>query len=374
LESGKVVKAKKFLEAVNEITPLELAQSWDNVGHLIGDLEKPVAKVLLCIDLTREVFQEALDGSYDTIICYHPVIWEPLKSITAQSQRGFVYDLVRSGINVFSVHTACDAAAGGVNDMLAEAVGIEDPRPLSDFVSRHEDGLLLLTVQVPVNQANELSEAIFNAGAGAIGSYSECSFSHEGTGRFKPLPGSNPVIGDVWALEQVREIQIETVVRADKAEAVLDALLHAHPYETPAYSFVNMETFERKYGIGRFGELLKPRKASEIIEEIKQLTGAGVIGVVGDAGRLVKSAAVCAGSCGSIAMKAAKAGCDMYITGEMKHHEALAAKEAGLLCVCLSHSVSERFMLRRYAELLGGSAGEVEYKLSEKDCDPFVWG
>ncbi|MGE4286129.1 MAG: Nif3-like dinuclear metal center hexameric protein [Phycisphaerae bacterium] len=369
-----MIKAKKFFEAINEITPLELAQSWDNVGHLIGDLEKPVAKVLLCIDLTREVFREAQEGSFDTIICYHPVIWEPLKSITAQSRRGFVYELAHAGINVFSVHTACDAAVGGVNDMLAYAVGIENPKPLGDFVSRHEDSLLLLTVQVPVNQANELSEAIFNAGAGAIGNYSDCSFSHEGTGRFKPLPGSNPVIGDVWALELVREIQIETVVRADKAEAVLDALLHVHPYETPAYSFVNMESVENKYGIGRFGALAAPRNASEIIEDIKELTGAETIGLVGDAGRFVKTAAVCAGSCGSIAMKAVKAGCDMYITGEMKHHEALAAKEAGLLCVCLSHSVSERFMLGRYAELLRGSAGEVEYKLSEKDCDPFVWG
>lgn len=366
------MKVKDIASKIEKIAPLKLAQSWDNVGLLVGSIEQDVKKILLTIDVTKAVLSEAKKTKTDLIISYHPVIWDNLKKITSDSPSDIVYQLVRSGIAVFSIHTALDAAAGGVNDGLADIIGIQNAKPIGDFVDDPADNNYKLAVFVPVKSAAKVAAAVFAAGAGAIGNYSNCGFSGAGEGTFLPLEGSRPAIGKKGRTEKVEEVRFETIVPAEKLAAVTATMKKAHPYETPAFDIVKLESCCR-LGLGRIGELAEPIQLSRLIKRIKRYTGAKAIGIVGSEKRLVKTAAVCAGSCGAIINSVIAAGCDLYLTGELKHHQALAAQEAGVTCLCLSHTVSERFILKKLAILLQKETKTTTIRLSLKDKDPFRW-
>ena len=381
------MKVKDIAAAIEKIAPLKLAQDWDNVGLLIGNPQRNVKNILLTIDITKEVLAEAKELKTDLIISYHPVIWAGLKKITADGPTGAIYDLIRSQIAVLSIHTALDAAPGGVNDGLAEIIGIVDGQPIGDYVDSPAGDNYKLVVFIPVESAVRVSNAVFAAGAGTMGNYSNCGFKSEGTGSFKPLKSAKPAIGKKGKLQKVSEIRFETIVPAEKLDKVIAAMRKAHPYEMPAFDIIKLYNEQSKFGLGRIGKLEKPLRINQIIERIKKYTGAKAIGIVGDEKRLVKQAAVCAGSCGKIINSVIAARCDLYLTGELKHHQALAAQQAGLTCICLSHTVSERFILKKLAKQLQkqikqtplGSqrkktlTGQITIKISKKDADPFRW-
>jgi dinuclear metal center YbgI/SA1388 family protein len=367
------MKVKEIVERINKIAPLELAQDWDNVGLLIGDPEKNVKNILLTIDITKEVLSEAIKQKAELIISYHPVIWDGLKKITTDSRADIVYKIIRSGIAVFSIHTALDVIPGGVNDGLADILGIRDTKPLGDYVENPAGDNYKLVVFVPAASLAKVSNAVFAAGAGAIGNYSNCSFGAEGTGTFLPLEGAHPAIGRKGKYEKVAEIRFETIVPAKMLEPVIEAMIKAHPYETPAFDIFRLYNEQGKFGLGRIGQLTQPLKMPQIIEKIKKVTGAKAVGLVGDGNKLVKTAAVCAGTCGQIINLVIAAKADLYLTGELKHHQALAAQEAGLTCICLSHTVSERFILKKLAKQLQKPLEGTIIKISKKDKDPFTW-
>lgn len=367
------MKIKDIVERIKKIIPLELAQDGDNVGLLIGEPQKDVKNILLTIDVTSNVVAEAKKLKTDLIVSYHPVIWDGLKKITTDGPTGVVYDLIRSGIAVFSIHTALDTAIGGVNDGLAEIIGLRDGKPIGDYVDYPTRSNYKLVVFVPVDALAKVSNAVFAAGAGWIGNYSNCSFGTEGTGTFLPLEDAKPTIGAKGKLEKVPEIRFETVVPAEKLDEVIAAMKKAHPYETPAFDVFKLYNDQQKFGLGRIGKLAWPLQVAQIIERIKKHTGAKAIGLVGNEKRLIKTAAVCAGSCGKIINLVIAAKADLYLTGELKHHHALAAKEAGLTCICLSHTVSERFILKKFAAKLQKQLKSLTIKISRKDADPFVW-
>jgi dinuclear metal center YbgI/SA1388 family protein len=367
------MKTKYIAAGIDEIIPLKLAQDWDNVGLLIGDSQKDVKNILLTIDITRDVVAEAKKLKTDLIVSYHPVIWDALKKITAGGSTGVVYDLIRSDIAVFSVHTALDSMVGGVNDELAEIVGIIDGEPIGDYVANPAGDNYKLIVFVPRKLVVKVSNAIFAAGAGAIGNYSHCGFGTEGTGTFLPHKGAKPAIGKKGKLEKVEEIRFETIVPAARLNDVVAAMKKAHPYEMPAFDVFKLHDTNVPFGLGRIGELARPDRIQQIIKRIKKVTGAKAVGLVGDQNRLVRRAAVCAGTCGTIINSVIAAKADLYLTGELKHHQALAAQEAGLTCICLSHTVSERFILKKFAKQLQNQIKTTTINISKKDADPFKW-
>lgn len=367
------MKIKDIALAIERIAPLALAQDWDNVGLLVGKAESNVKGILLSIDVTKEVLTEAKKSNIDLIISYHPVIWDGLKKVTVDGLGGAVYELIRAGIAVFSVHTALDAAVGGVNDALAEIVGVRDGRPIGDYVDNPAGDNYKLIVFIPVGSVEKVTEAVFAAGAGTIGNYSHCGFRSAGEGSFLPSAGARPAIGRRGKLEKVREIRFEAVVPAAKITDAVAAMRKAHPYETPAFDVIKLYDVETKFGLGRIGKLAKPEPLTKVIQRIKKHTGAKAIGIVGPEKRMVKTAAVCAGSCGKIINSVIAAKADLYVTGELKHHQALAAQEAGLTCICLSHTVSERFILKKFAQRLQKQIKGVTIRISKKDADPFTW-
>ncbi len=367
------MKVGQITSIIEDMFPPALAQDWDNTGLLLGEANRNVARILLTIDITKAVLAEAKRLKADLIVSYHPVIWDGLKQIIATGPGNLVYDLVHCGISVYSIHTALDAAKGGVNDGLAEIIGICNGQPIGDFVARPGGKRFKLVVFVPLKAVDKVSQAIFAAGAGAIGNYSHCSFQGQGKGTFLPLAGSRPAIGKKGKLEEVAEVRLEAVVPAAKITEVISAMRGAHPYETPAFDIIKLYDVESKFGLGRMGKVVPPRRLAEIIKAIKKCTGAKAVGIVGKQERVVRTAAVCAGSCGKIINAVIAAGCDLYVTGEMKHHYALAAQEAGLTCLCLSHTVSERFILKKLSKQLQKKLKNVKVTVSRKDADPFIW-
>jgi dinuclear metal center YbgI/SA1388 family protein len=370
---AKKMKIKDIAAAIEKIAALKLAQDWDNVGLLIGDAQRNVKNILLTIDVTDDVVTEAKRLKTDLIISYHPVIWDGLKQITPDGPAGAVYNLIKAEIAVFSIHTALDVAIGGVNDGLAEIVGICDAEPIGDYVDSSVGDNYKLVVFVPIESAAKISNAVFAAGAGAIGNYRNCSFGAEGTGTFLPLKGAKPAVGKKGKPVKVPEIRFETIVPAEKLADCIAAMKKAHPYDTPAFDVFRLYDTQSKFGLGRIGKLAQPVRIKQIIGRIKKYTGAKAVGIVGDEKRLVKTAAVCAGSCGKIINIVIAAKTDCYVTGELKHHQALAAQEAGLTCICLSHTVSERFILKKFSKQLQKQIKQVTIKISKKDADPFKW-
>lgn len=367
------MKVKDITQEIEKIVPLGLAQDWDNVGLLLGSADKNVKRILLTIDITGDVLDEAKRLRADLIVSYHPIIWDGLKKITAEGPTDTIYELIRVRLAVFTIHTALDAAQGGVNDGLADIIGIKNAKPIGDYVGNPAGDSYKLVVFVPVDSANKVADAIFAAGAGHIGNYSHCGFATQGQGTFLPLEGARPAIGKRGTFEKVPELRFETIVPADNLAKVITAMLNAHPYEVPAYDIFKLAEETNKFGLGRIGALAKPLPLNTIITRIKKHTGARAVGVVGREKRLVKTAAVCAGSCGKIINLIIAQKADLYVTGELKHHQALAAQEAGLTVLCLSHTVSERFILKKLAGQLQKRLPAVTITVSRKDFDPFKW-
>jgi len=367
------MKIKTIAQTVEQIAPLGLAQDWDNVGLLVGDPNKTIKNILITIDTTKAVVEEAKKMKADLILAYHPIIWDGLKRVTTDGETAYIYDLVKSGISVFCIHTALDVAVGGVNDLLADILGMENTQPIGDYVADPAGPQYKVITFVPVNDVNKVADALYAAGAGAIGNYSHCGFQSDGTGTFKPLKGSNPTIGKHGKVESVNEIKLETVVPSAKVAAVIAALRQSHPYETPAFDVFRHHDVETKIGLGRIGTLKQPLSMQKAVANIKAATGCNAVGIVGPAKRTIKKAAVCAGSCGKILNSVIAQGADLYLTGELKHHQALAAQEAGMTCICLSHTVSERFALKNLAKRLKKQLKNVTIRISKKDKDPFTW-
>ena len=367
------MKLKDVTKKLEAHVPLALAQDWDNVGLLLGDLEQDVDQILLTIDVTPEVAAEAKALGANFILCYHPLIFDGLKRVTAHGASRVVYDLVRNNIAAYSIHTAYDVLRGGVNDGLADILGIESPSPIGDYVADPNGPQYKIVTFVPREQVDQVADALYQAGAGQIGNYSHCGFQSEGTGTFLPLEGANPAVGKPGQRETVDEIKLESVVRADCVDAVIAALRQSHPYETPAFDVFRHHDLEQAMGLGRMGSLAKPMELDALLDKLKQGTGVQSVGLIGPQPRTVRKAAVCAGSCGKIINQVMAAGCDLYVTGELRHHTALAAQAAGLTVVCLSHSISERFILKQLATELTEQLPGVILTLSQQDKDPFTW-
>lgn len=366
------MKVRQIVSIIEDLYPRSLAQPWDNIGLLVGDPEADVAKVLVAVDVTKGVLEEARRAKAGMIISYHPVIWDGLKQVTADGPTALQYDLIRSGTAVYSIHTCLDSVIGGVNDALADALGLLDTRPLGDLVEDPQGPHYKVVTFVPVEHVDRVADAMYNAGAGRIGLYSHCGFQTKGIGTFLPLEGARPAIGRIGTLQKVEEVRLESVVRAQDVAAVIAAMRKAHPYQTPAFDVLRHHDIEGRLGLGRVGRLARPTGLRVLLSRIKRATGARIAGLVGDQDRLVTKAAVCAGSCGKLFANAIAQGCQLYLTGELKHHQALACQQAGMTAVCLGHSVSERFALKGLVARLS-SAIAVQFIISKKDIEPFVW-
>jgi dinuclear metal center YbgI/SA1388 family protein len=358
-------------KALERIAPPAYAEPWDNVGLLVGDATRPCRRVLLCIDLTADVLAEATAAKAQLVMAYHPVIFKPLPRLTPQAAP-IVYAAVRAGIAVYSVHTAFDAAIGGANDALADALGMaEERRPLQ---GRCAEGAYKVVVYAPAAELPGIQAAAFGEGAGVFGptsEYTECGFHTEGVGTFFGSDAACPAVGRKGRREAVEEVRWETICPRSKLAAALGAITKAHSYEEPAIDVFAMTDAPVGVGLGRVGELVKPVGLQTMLARVRKACGVDRLLVAGPKRRKVTTLAVSCGSAGSMYRDAVAAGADLYVTGELRHHDALAAAAAGMTVACVGHSNSERLTLKVLARRLERALPNVKVVRSRADKDPF---
>jgi dinuclear metal center YbgI/SA1388 family protein len=352
--------------ALEVIAPARFAEPWDNVGLLVGDKAASCSRVLLAIDCTEAVVAEAIAERCEAIVAYHPPLFAPKKRFVA-GDLGFA--LARAGIAVYSPHTALDVAAGGTNDVLADAVAMIEREPLRR-IDPGETCVKLVTF-VPEEHVDSLGRALFAAGAGRIGDYTSCSFRAPGTGTFFGEEGAHPAVGTVGRLEEVRELRLETVVPIAAVDAVVRALRKAHPYEEPAFDLVRLAAPKGIDGIGRVGPV-PSAPTRMVVDRAKRALGLAHVLVAGPLERDVHRVAVAAGSGRDLLGDAIAAGVELFLTGELTHHDALSAVAAGVTVVCTLHSASERGVLAALGRRLGEQLPGVSFLQSRADREPFV--
>ncbi|HEY1685309.1 MAG TPA: Nif3-like dinuclear metal center hexameric protein [Tepidisphaeraceae bacterium] len=354
-----------IVTVLEEIASASLAESWDNVGLLAGDSAQAVQRCLLTIDYTPAVAAEAREKKCEMVISYHPPIFEGLKKITGSS---LIFQAIRDGVAIYSPHTALDVAEGGTNDLLAEILGLQNVRSLRLVETKaHEFKLVTF---VPAENLEEMARALFDAGAGWIGKYSQCSFRSQGEGTFFAGEGSDPAVGKKGKLTRTPEVRFETILPRQQLPAVLAALYKAHPYEEPALDLIQLATPPAKVGQGRIGTLANISRA-ELFERVKKGLSLSHILIAGPKDGNVKKGACLAGAGrrhlgDAIAQKA-----EVYLTGELPHHDALAAAKAGVTVIATLHSNSERAILPRLAQRMQEKLRDVQFLISQRDHDPF---
>lgn len=348
------------------------AEPDDKIGLQLGTLNKPVQTVLTALDVTEEVVDEAIAAGADLIIAHHAIIFRPLKTLRTDTPAGRIYEkCIKHDIAVYIAHTNLDVAPGGINDMMADALGLENRTFLEEVV---EDPLCKLVVYVPESHREAVSNALFAAGAGHIGKYSHCSFRTEGTGTFLPGEGTNPYIGSAGKLEHTPEIRVETVIPESLLKKAVAAMIKAHPYEEAAYDIYPLRLPGTKHGLGRVGSLPEPVTLAELCERVKRAFDVPVVRAVGDPGRLINKAAVLGGSGSKFVRSALFAGADVLITGDIDYHTAQDALADGIALIDPGHNI-EKIMKQgvadRLAKDLAAQKLDVRVIASRVNTEPF---
>lgn len=355
-----------LIEAMERIAPLSLAESWDNVGLITGSATAPLdGGVLVTIDLTRDVLDEAIKRGASAIVAYHPPIWEPLRRLTdLEPHQALILRAVESKIAIYSPHTALDGTSGGMNDWLAESVtgggATGDCRALEPHVSQPSSQQLKIVTFVPDEHADRIREAMASSGAGIIGSYRVCSFGLMGTGTFFGDESTNPVVGASGTLERVAELRLEMVCSRAALALVVETLRHFHPYEEPPIDVYELSPLPRRsVGAGRRVVLDQPATLEEIAERVKSHLGVQAVKLARAPGMAdsVTHVAVCPGAGASLVDRAVAHECQLYLTGEMRYHEVTAAIGRGLSIMLAGHTNTERGYLQRLRDRLAEALG-----------------
>lgn len=363
-----VVTVEDIMQTIEAVAPMHLAESWDNIGLQVGAPTDTVKKVLIALTPSRAVVEEALAVDADLLLTHHPFIFKGPRSLRSDEPLGYLATMMlRHGLAHYCAHTNLDVARGGVNDVLARAIGLEH----TDILRKtSEDACYKLITFVPEDALETVREALFEAGAGSQGAYDRCAWQVSGEGSFRPLNGADPHVGRIGADEQVTEVRLEVLVNAKVLGQVIQALLNAHPYEEVAYDVFRQAHGGQAEGIGRVGVLAEPMSEEAFIRQV--MTGLGLSAVRSShlQGRTISKVGLCGGAAVEYLDDASAKGCDAYITGDAKFHDMQHADDCGVLLVDAGHYGTERpalEMLQRLLALRYGDALEVVVSNKEED-------
>ncbi|MGE5391958.1 MAG: Nif3-like dinuclear metal center hexameric protein [Deltaproteobacteria bacterium] len=344
------VRVKDVMEIMEKNFPVSLAEKWDNVGLQVGDPEQIVDRVMLALDLDAPIMEQALEQKADMIITHHPLIFKALKNLDyTDPVPNMIKSLIRAGITVYSAHTNLDSAPNGLNQYLAETLGLTDIKPLFNAITEE---LYKIVVFVPVTHLETVREAMTAAGAGHVGRYSDCTFSAKGTGTFRPGENTNPWQGKTGELEMAEEYRLETVAFRGIMPGILDAMLRVHPYEEVAFDLYRLENQGRIYCPGRRGRLPAAIRLGDYASRVKDILSLDNIRVVGDLQQTVENIAVISGSGASFLDTCIKQGVDLLVTGDLKYHDAKDAEAAGLALIDAGHQGTEQIVVTLLRDLL----------------------
>jgi dinuclear metal center YbgI/SA1388 family protein len=366
-----MVTVGQIADFLREFASLDLAADWDNVGLLLGDPAAEVRAVMTCLTVTPASAAEAIESGVQLIVTHHPILFRPVQRIsTATAEGRMVLALARAGVAVYCPHTAFDNTRDGINDILAKGLGLTDIGPLqkADGPSQYK-----LVVFVPDADLGRVSDALFAAGAGHIGQYSECSFRLAGTGTFFGSEAANPTVGQKGRREEVSEWRLEVICPAARVDGIVAAMRRAHAYEEPAYDIYPLRPAASPLGVGRLGRLPRPVSLQDFSATVKSSLKAGPVQVVGDLSRPLQKVAIVCGAGGSLLPDAVRASADVLLTGEMRFHDCLAAEADGIALVLPGHYTTERCGVEALAQRLQMQWPALKVWASQRECDPLHW-
>nr|WP_298794732.1 Nif3-like dinuclear metal center hexameric protein [uncultured Allomuricauda sp.] len=360
---------KDITKILEELAPLEHAEDFDNVGLLVGNAKTEVTGVLVTLDTLEEVVDEAIEKSCNLIVSFHPIIFKGLKKLTGASYvERTVMKAIANNIAIYSMHTALDNSNAGVNAKICEVLEIQNPKiliPKTNTIKK-------LVTYAPINTADNVKSALFQAGAGAMGKYSNCSFSSEGMGSFKPEAGTNPTLGEVGQVHQEKEVQINMVFSFEKEQSILKALFENHPYEEVAYEILTLENTNQDIGMGMVGTLETQMSEEAFLKMVKKRMNASVVRHSKFLDKMVNTVAVLGGS-GAFAIGAAKkAKADVFITSDIKYHEFYQA-EGQLVIADIGHFETEQFTKELLVDYLIKKIPNFAVALSESITNPIKY-
>jgi dinuclear metal center YbgI/SA1388 family protein len=341
--------------------PSAWAMSGDKTGLEVGHPGKQVKSLLVALEVTPAIVAEAAQRGAQLLLTHHPLLYQPLKDVREDRPGGrLLTDLVRAGLAMVSCHTNLDIAPGGLNDYLAqelELTGVEVLTPTT------RDPWYKLVVFVPAGFDAPVRQALGDAGLGVIGNYSHCSFASPGQGSYTPLPGAHPFQGEVGKLSLAEEIRLEVLAPESLLPAALSALKATHPYEEVAYDLYPVRHPGTPLGLGRIGSWPAPRPFSQVISTVKTIFGVETVQVWGQPPKLVQRLALCSGSGGDLLFDALSRGAQLYLTGEVRHHQVPPGLPEGFAVAAVGHFASEVVFMKPWAGQLQEMFEEADLRL-----------
>jgi len=363
------MKIKDITTCIEEIAPLNYAESFDNVGLLIGDYNTQVTGVLVTLDTLENIVDEAIEKKCNLIVSFHPIIFSGLKKLNGNNYvERVVLKAIKNDIAIYAMHTALDNSFQGVNAKICEILGLQNKKILIP----QKNTIKKLTTYVPNNNAEEVRLALFNAGAGNIGNYDNCSYNTEGYGTYRGNENSNPTIGKKGILHKEEETFISVIFEKHNEKNILSALFSSHPYEEVAYDIVPLDNFNQEIGMGMIGELKTEKNELDFLNFLKKTMNAKGIKHSKLVGKPIKKVAVLGGS-GSFAINnAIAANADIYVTSDIKYHEFYKA-ENKLIIADIGHYESEQFTKNLLVDILTKKFPNFAIILSNKNTNPIYY-
>lgn len=360
---------KEVTGILEELAPLAYAEDFDNTGLLTGDPDQEVTGILVTLDTLENVVEEAIAKECNLIVSFHPIIFTGLKRVTGATYvERVLLKAIRNGIAIYSMHTALDNTIRGVNARICEVLGLTRTRiliPKAGTIGK-------LTTYVPRQASRNLLDALFEAGAGSIGNYSNCSFTSEGLGSFKPGSGSNPVKGKKGEVHFEEETQIQVTFPSSREASIVEALFRNHPYEEVAYETYTLRNTNQHIGLGMTGMLPDPMEETEFLGMVKERMHSQVVRHSALLGKKIQKVAVLGGS-GAFAIRAAKAaGADIFITADLKYHDFFKA-EGKIVLADIGHYESEQFTKNLLVDHLTKKMTNFAISLSESITNPIKY-
>jgi dinuclear metal center YbgI/SA1388 family protein len=343
----KIQDITSFLETV---APPYLQESYDNAGLLTGNAAWECTGIIVSLDTTEEVVLEAIEKKCNLIVAHHPIIFSGLKKITGKNYvERTIITAIKNDIAIYAIHTNLDNVIDGVNGKIADMLGLVN----CQILQPKNNLLKKLITFVPIKETENVRNAIFSAGGGNIGNYSECSFNAEGEGTFKAGKGTDPFVGKIGERHTEKEIKIEVIFPTWIENDLINAMLKAHPYEEVAYDIIPLNNTYQQTGSGLVGELPESIDEADFLTNLKKIFGLSVIRHTNLLGKKVKKIALCGGAGSFLISAAIASGANIYITSDVKYHEFFDAN-GKLVIADIGHYESEQFTIDLLFDILRG--------------------
>lgn len=341
------MKVREVISKIETHIPLQQAEDFDNVGLLCGSWDRNVSGILICHDALENVVDEAIQKNCNLIVCFHPIIFSGLKSLTGKNYvERAVLKAIENKVAIYAIHTAFDNDFFGVNYRICSQLGLKNLKILQP----KKNNLKQLTVFVPKEHTEKVRESLFASGAGSIGFYDECSFTVNGDGTFRPVEGSDPFSGQQNIRENADEDMISVIFEDYKQGQVISAMKNAHPYEEVAHQIYSLDNTNQYSGLGMYGDFEEPMDEKDFLKMVKEKFNLQMIRHSDFNNKKIKRVGVLGGSGASGIRSAVSKKCDAYLTGDIKYHDFFLAESKMMICD-IGHFESEQFVTQQLFEI-----------------------